>query len=570
MKWQVIILLGVLIIMTSLINASWFDNSYNNKRQINFTNVYEPLNNFTYVLANASLNTTDFISRGAMQSDCDDLIITNSSENQQLNYLFESRNDVQFGCNSNSTIIWVKAPMINTTNGTVDSNYIYFNNSITSQERRNLVFDEFGFFYLFGENNTNVITYVSGNGLNATIIGGFNYTKRYIGYGPHLNTSNGLSIPYSSDLILSGTWSIGWQIFKYNNNPSILYDRWDDTDGSATRSIRIQVGGATNEQLRITYANSSACTDSTTINLGGTNGLPQRMQLNAVFVYNTTHVIGYVNGTELGSVWIPNLCNTQKASGFNMNSWNNATGENPSAAIDIDNLFFIRRQLNAAEIRAISEQGRLNFSQISVEQTISPLQSNITINQLKGTKTSRTVNFEANFTSSTSFTNCFYNVTDTNNNVEVSPVSVTCNNNALVNNSFAVSSDGDYRFWAYGTSAVFESSSSSFSVSTVSAGTPGSGGGGGGPSISLLPIGSDCVQNTQCISGLCDNVTSMCVTSLCGNNQCDINEDFNSCSRDCNIGTRLTSGILKNPIFTFFFVILIISVLILASRKEKK
>ena len=232
MKWQGIILLGVLIIMTSLINAAWFDNSYNNKRQINFTNVYEPLNNFTYVLANANLNTTDFIARGAMQSDCDDLIITNNSENQQLNYLFESRNDVQFGCNSNSTIIWVKSPRINTTNGTTDSHYIYFNNSITNQEKRNLVFNDFSTYYLFGENNSNFTEDLSLKGLNGTIVNlsastallisplELNYTKRFIGYSYHFSSSGGnigLYMPFNQGINLTSNtnWSIGWWMFRY-------------------------------------------------------------------------------------------------------------------------------------------------------------------------------------------------------------------------------------------------------------------------------------------------------------------------------------------------------------------
>ena len=112
---------------------------------------------------------------------------------------------------------------------------------------------------------------------------------------------------------------------------------------------------------------------------------------------------------------------------------------------------------------------------------------NFTINSQSGSYSNRKVNLNISVNNATSLSYCFYNVTK-GASTEIS------NNNSInyttnqINDSFVVSSDGDFIFniWCNDTSSNFNMTNSSFSVSTTS--SQSTSGGGGGGSISIIKI----------------------------------------------------------------------------------
>jgi len=188
-----------------------------------------------------------------------------------------------------------------------------------------------------------------------------------------------------------------------------------------------------------------------------------------------------------------------------------------------------------------------------------------------GTKSSTNVTYQVNFSFPSGVKNCYFNVTTLSNVQDIAPTSISCNNNTLNTASFAVSTVGDYRFWAYGErfdNNANVTSSSTFTVSIPAAG-PSGGGGGGGSSPTLFAIGASCTSNLQCVSGICDN--SICVISLCGNNRCDAGETFQTCEKDCSLASNFNiTDLMKNPIFGFITVVSILSILFLSYRGIKK
>ena len=194
----------------------------------------------------------------------------------------------------------------------------------------------------------------------------------------------------------------------------------------------------------------------------------------------------------------------------------------------------------------------------------------IDIIQPIGTKSSTNITYQLNFSFPSGVKNCYFNVTTLSNVQDVAPTSIPCNNNTLNTASFAVSTIGDYRFWAYGErfdNNANVTSSSTFTISIPAAGP--SGGGGGGSSPTLFAIGGSCTSNLQCVSGICDN--SICVISLCGNNRCDAGETFQTCEKDCSLASNFNiTDLMKNPIFGFITVVSILSILFLSYRGIKK
>ncbi|HLE48845.1 MAG TPA: DUF2341 domain-containing protein [Patescibacteria group bacterium] len=140
----VLLVVIILVILPLAINtllslrtskAAWWDETWAYRKKISIAN--SSGGTLTDFQVNVSLNTSTPISAGKMQSDCDDLRITDSA-GTVLTYWLES------GCNSTATSVWVKIPSIPTTGITV---LAYYGNpsvsSVSSGANTFLYFDDF-------------------------------------------------------------------------------------------------------------------------------------------------------------------------------------------------------------------------------------------------------------------------------------------------------------------------------------------------------------------------------------------------------------------------------------------
>jgi len=118
--------------------AGWFDDSWLYRKPIAITNAGSNQTNFQI---NLSIGTSALVNAGKMQSDCDDIRITDVN-GKLLPYWIEENNP---GCNAaTDTNIWVKAPSLPTSGATL---YIYYGNpSASSYQNGNDVFEFFDDF----------------------------------------------------------------------------------------------------------------------------------------------------------------------------------------------------------------------------------------------------------------------------------------------------------------------------------------------------------------------------------------------------------------------------------------
>jgi hypothetical protein len=96
-------------------SAGWFNDAWSYRKAINITNsVGTTLTDFQVSI---SIGTSALITAGKMQSDCDDIRITDIN-GKILPYWFS-------GCNTDTTQVWPKIPNIPTSGATI---YIYYGN----------------------------------------------------------------------------------------------------------------------------------------------------------------------------------------------------------------------------------------------------------------------------------------------------------------------------------------------------------------------------------------------------------------------------------------------------------
>ena len=150
-----------LAINISMPSRIWWDNDWDYKRELIVNNPSdEILVDFPF-LANSvegtivGINTASLISENKLKSDCSDLRFVSSDETTELPFEFESKNDLNYGCNSGNTMIWVKG----TLNQGDNIFYIYYgNNDALDGENSNEVWDEnYVGVYHFGDINGGTI-----------------------------------------------------------------------------------------------------------------------------------------------------------------------------------------------------------------------------------------------------------------------------------------------------------------------------------------------------------------------------------------------------------------------------
>lgn len=117
-----LLIVAIPLIIISLNNAQkteavWFDDNYAYRQSVAITGGSSSVTDYQIYF---SLNTATLISANKMQSDCDDLRVTDSNGKLLPIWI-----DPQFSCNNSSTKIWVKANSIPTEGSTF---YIYYGN----------------------------------------------------------------------------------------------------------------------------------------------------------------------------------------------------------------------------------------------------------------------------------------------------------------------------------------------------------------------------------------------------------------------------------------------------------
>ncbi|MFC1711701.1 DUF2341 domain-containing protein, partial [Patescibacteria group bacterium] len=125
----------------NIVKAAWFDDGYLYRKVVEITNAGSDLTDFQ---TSFTLDTATLITATKMQSDCDDIRITDVN-GKELPHWIEDGNP---GCNDASTKIWVKIPSIPTSGAVL---YIYYGNpSAKNGEKPDNVFE---FFDDFEANN---------------------------------------------------------------------------------------------------------------------------------------------------------------------------------------------------------------------------------------------------------------------------------------------------------------------------------------------------------------------------------------------------------------------------------
>ena len=372
-KLLFILLFGILLI--PLVNGAWFDFSYFQKSEINFTNYFETLTNFTYLLGNNTLNSTF-----PFQTDCDDLLVTNSTENAKLPHVFESKTDSNYGCQSNNSIVWVKVDVIPNTNTSSYRQYMYHNNpSATNQELRYSVFNDFSLFYLFGDITSHVVEDMSGHNVNGTVYNTTianqytvlnstkNNTRDFFGYGLY-NAPITQSLLIANAPNLTTNFTLGWWVRWFGVNKNVggyMYNRWQDTN--ADRQILIQtttntIGGTTNLSV---FIHGATCGAADVFEFKTNLTLKPDGRYFMAFVHDGINLTGYVNGTMIFTNITGDLCaNIHGNAAWGSKSWDNDTAAGAGVNASLDNLFVINRSLSQGYIRAMYEQGVSYFSRL--------------------------------------------------------------------------------------------------------------------------------------------------------------------------------------------------------------
>jgi len=136
-------ILYLLIKYQPKIEAAWMDDSFTYRQRVDITNAGTAQTDFQVTI---TLNTSALISAGKMQSDCDDIRITDVNGKVLPIWIETGTN----ACNTTTTAIWTKVPAISTTGTTV---FLYYGNSSTTNTQNGD--NVFEFFDDFSDNNIN-------------------------------------------------------------------------------------------------------------------------------------------------------------------------------------------------------------------------------------------------------------------------------------------------------------------------------------------------------------------------------------------------------------------------------
>jgi len=124
------------------IEAAWYDDTFAYRQRVDITNAGTAQTDFQVAII---LDTATLVTAGKMQSDCDDIRVTDVSGKVLPHWIETGTN----ACNTTTTAIWTKVPSISTSGATV---YLYYGNpsAINTQngDRVFLYFDDFSSYSL--------------------------------------------------------------------------------------------------------------------------------------------------------------------------------------------------------------------------------------------------------------------------------------------------------------------------------------------------------------------------------------------------------------------------------------
>jgi len=136
-----LVLASLIVLPTTVFktaNAQGWLTGWKYRRAVTVDNTANP-NTLTNYQVLVAIDTASLISAGKMRSDCGDIRFTDSDGVTLLSYWIES------GCNTNSTMIWVRVPSI--PGGSIKTIYMYYGNpSATSTSSGADTFDDFDDF----------------------------------------------------------------------------------------------------------------------------------------------------------------------------------------------------------------------------------------------------------------------------------------------------------------------------------------------------------------------------------------------------------------------------------------
>ncbi|ODS41265.1 MAG: hypothetical protein A7315_02000 [Candidatus Altiarchaeales archaeon WOR_SM1_79] len=96
-----------LLICTVNVSATWWDNSWEYKKEVTITE--QSGSDLTNYQIKIELNTTPLYDGGKLQSQCQDVRFINGSENAELDFWIE---ECITNNNSKNSIFWVEVPSI--------------------------------------------------------------------------------------------------------------------------------------------------------------------------------------------------------------------------------------------------------------------------------------------------------------------------------------------------------------------------------------------------------------------------------------------------------------------------
>lgn len=314
---------------------AWWSSSWNKKILINLnaSGTFD-LKNVKYSI---SLNTADLISKGFLESDCDDLRFVNSSENGELNFMFGNKTDSTFGCNTQTTMIYLE-PVSSTSNTSV---YAYFSNPSASDGQSKLRDINLRAFYTFDD--TSGVDLSNWN-YTATITGDV-YNKSLGKYG-HAGATTKTKIINSS--------------VSNSNTARFTTIAWLKTAG-AIANYQIVFRWGVQDEASNTKTDMAFNTGTTTFYCDSFNGdidvsytFTPNVWYMATCVFNSSHYLTYINGTYIGA---------DARAGVNIGaslfSLNHPTYEFRG---DVDNIMFFNTTLTSDEIFSIYQNTYKNYS----------------------------------------------------------------------------------------------------------------------------------------------------------------------------------------------------------------
>ncbi|MCW1949441.1 MAG: DUF2341 domain-containing protein [Candidatus Shapirobacteria bacterium] len=229
---------------TQKVSAAWWDDAWHYRKSISVTN--SSGSNLTDFQVSVSIGTSQLVADGKMQTDCDDIRITDINGNL-LPYWIEENNP---GCNQlTDTKVWLKANSLPTSGATI---YVYYGNpSATNSENGNNVFEFFdnfktytgwtgdtGNFTSTTDGNRTVIK-VNGNDAPGEIFKSINVPNNYIAEIAIKDSNESSNSPHPGLIFASNGTTSNYNGFYIRSQSDQIAGSNNGSYGSPVNSLTI-------------------------------------------------------------------------------------------------------------------------------------------------------------------------------------------------------------------------------------------------------------------------------------------------------------------------------------------